>query len=479
MNTADPQQPAIIGTLPGGDARDVAVRGNFAFVADYSRSFTSVDIGDPSQPVLKASTDSNLGGLLFDVALAGRFAFGADVFFVNGIPIIDVNDPVAPRPRAILDFKVFGDDQGTGIAADSSYVYLTTDHNRLLIGQYLIVEDRNGIPPTARLTAPARGSTFVEGETIPVTVEANDDIAVAAVEFLVNGQAVFTDTSAPYRFDVLAPMVSTGSDMPLTLSARAVDLGNNVGTTAEVSVTVKRGPRTTAVGKVVDKAHTPLSGASVTCVSPEHAATTGADGTFSIPDLPTIQGSIVCRATVVKSNGQILRGASPKVLSIPEGITNIPDVVVLTTGGIAAGYLHTCAITPVRGVKCWGRDFGLAPVDGVGLENGVAAIDSRYLHICALTEVGGVKCWGLGFGSTPVDVPGLESGVAAVSTGAFYSCALTQEGGVTCWGDGNQGQLGDGTLTSGVTAIAAGGYHTCVLTQTDGVKCWGPTAKAS
>jgi len=88
VNTADPRYPAIIGTLPGGDARDVAVRGNFAFVAYLSRSFTSVDLSDPSHPVLKASTDPSLGGRLVDVALAGRFALGADIFFVKGCPLL-------------------------------------------------------------------------------------------------------------------------------------------------------------------------------------------------------------------------------------------------------------------------------------------------------------------------------------------------------------------------------------------------------
>src|SRR5439155_14938257 len=39
VDTTDPRHPAIIGTLAGGDAKDVVVNGNFAFVADYSRSF--------------------------------------------------------------------------------------------------------------------------------------------------------------------------------------------------------------------------------------------------------------------------------------------------------------------------------------------------------------------------------------------------------------------------------------------------------
>jgi alpha-tubulin suppressor-like RCC1 family protein len=187
------------------------------------------------------------------------------------------------------------------------------------------------------------------------------------------------------------------------------------------------------------------------------------------------------------------------------------DVVGLGSGvaAITAGDTHTCALTTAGGVKCWGNnDRGqlgdgtalsrLTPVDVIGLESGVVAIDTGHQHTCALTTAGGVKCWGdggqLGDGTTadksiPVDVVGLGSGVVAISTGGFHTCALTTAGGVKCWGGNGYGQLGDGTLGnkstpvdvvglgSGVIAIAASGfefaYHTCALTTAGGVKCWG------
>ena len=135
----------------------MALKENFAVVADFSRSMTTVDLTVPTAPVMRASTPQNTGGLLQDVVVAGNFALGADVVFVNGKPIVDVSNPSTPLPRAILNFANFRDDNGTGIAADASFVYLTaergisengvTGDTRLYFGQYLSREDWPASPP--------------------------------------------------------------------------------------------------------------------------------------------------------------------------------------------------------------------------------------------------------------------------------------------------------------------------------------------
>jgi subtilisin-like proprotein convertase family protein len=159
-------------------------------------------------------------------------------------------------------------------------------------------------------------------------------------------------------------------------------------------------------------------------------------------------------------------------------------------------------------VKCWGwNNRGQlgdgsttdrnVPVEVLGLDNGMMAVDAGYYHTCAVTAAGGVKCWGqntygqLGDGTTverhtPVDVSGLIGGVAEVAVGLDHTCALTEAGDVKCWGANWRGQLGDGTTTdrhgpgdvsgmaTGIVGITTGNNHTCALAAAWGdVKCWG------
>ena len=206
------------------------------------------------------------------------------------------------------------------------------------------------------------------------------------------------------------------------------------------------------------------------------------------------------------------------------------DVDGLSEGmsAIAAGELHTCAASDssLAFTFCWGwlergrlgngsfNPDANSTTPELVCDNGVCSafltdvtdLAAAGSHSCAVTAVGQVKCWGsnrdhqLGnsetvgdFRDTAALATGLDSGYVAVSVGTpagrlggGHSCALHEDGGVKCWGHNAAGQVGDGTiegrpkpvdvieLDGGAWGISAGNEHTCALMILDGgVKCWG------
>jgi alpha-tubulin suppressor-like RCC1 family protein len=212
------------------------------------------------------------------------------------------------------------------------------------------------------------------------------------------------------------------------------------------------------------------------------------------------EGAVFCRGG--NSYGQLGNGTNTDAFEAVRA-----DLDGRTAASVTVGGGHACAIVDGGGVVCWGQnDHGQlgdgttsdrnSPVPVKGLDQGWAEVVTGSLHTCALSTLGAVKCWGynahgeLGDGSTaestkPVDVSGLPSGVGALAAGGGHTCALLKGGGVRCWGWNKYGQLGDGTLEDraepvdvgglpkDITLLALGGYHSCVMRSGGGLKCWG------
>jgi len=226
-----------------------------------------------------------------------------------------------------------------------------------------------------------------------------------------------------------------------------------------------------------------------------------------------------------------VRGDQPGEMS-----DNLPfvDLAASEVSALAGGFVHTCALLVDGKVQCWGANFygqlglgdleargdapgemgGALPTVDLGAGQVAVAIAAGSEHTCALTSVGAVKCWGLnylgqlGLGDTqhrgdgpgemgdnlpPVDL-GAGQVAVAISAGSDHTCALLNGGSVKCWGNNYEGQLGlgDTNIRGGqpgemganlpavdlgpgavATAIAAGNYHTCALLDDGSVKCWG------
>jgi len=95
----------------------------------------------------------------------------------------------------------------------------------------------NTSAPTISITSPASGAT-VSG-TITVTTNATDDVRVAGVQFLVDGQAYGTEVQTwPFNLAVDTTKFTNGAH---GISARARDANGNATTSATITVTVANG----------------------------------------------------------------------------------------------------------------------------------------------------------------------------------------------------------------------------------------------
>jgi hypothetical protein len=90
--------------------------------------------------------------------------------------------------------------------------------------------------PTVEITAPDASAT-VSG-AVNVAADASDDVGVTEVRFFAGGTQIGSDTTAPYS---VSWDTTTVTDGDVTLTAEAEDAAGNVGTSAEVSVTVANG----------------------------------------------------------------------------------------------------------------------------------------------------------------------------------------------------------------------------------------------
>ncbi|QJR14342.1 RCC1 domain-containing protein [Usitatibacter palustris] len=216
------------------------------------------------------------------------------------------------------------------------------------------------------------------------------------------------------------------------------------------------------------------------------------------------QGNLKCWGD--NAYGQLGDGSSAQRRSTPR------DVPGLATGvaAVAMGYQHSCALTTAGAVRCWGDNASgqlgdgtttqrTTPVNVSGLSSGVVAIAAGGYHTCAITALGGLRCWGgnthgqLGMGDssfsttpqrlTPVDVTTFGTGTRAVSLGGHHTCAIKTDSTVWCWGENWARQLGTPTVTPptdvprnvGITAtqLSMGWEHSCARTPAGGLKCWG------
>jgi alpha-tubulin suppressor-like RCC1 family protein len=258
-------------------------------------------------------------------------------------------------------------------------------------------------------------------------------------------------------------------------------------------------------------------------------------GESTAPDRPgapsgvglSVGGHHACRLT---ADGHALCWGRADAGQLGIGTTPLRSEPVQVVAGatrftsVAAGGLHSCALTADGEAWCWGQNAagqaGLSaaltqpcgePIHGWQCVPGPHAVETTLrfdvlvaggANTCGFARSGGIYCWGsngagqLGAAAsdtcdgapcsrTPVPLPS-EPRLRTLALGsAAHFCGLTNTGAAYCWGSNSGGQLGIGTVggtrdapaavSGGLSfkAIAVGGEHTCAVAADGAAWCWG------
>jgi hypothetical protein len=110
-----------------GEAHDVKVVGNYAYVADFSLGLQIIDISTPDTPTLVGNYDTS--GSAQDVQVIGNYAYVAD--YESGLQIIDVSNPENPTLKGnYSDWPLGG---AYGLEVVGNYAYVASDYQGLTI----------------------------------------------------------------------------------------------------------------------------------------------------------------------------------------------------------------------------------------------------------------------------------------------------------------------------------------------------------
>ena len=118
LNIADPAKPEFVGqtSILSDVVQDVAVAGDYVYIADYDAGLRVINVGNPSAPVEVGAYDTP--GLALGVAVVGSYAYIAD--YQAGLRVINVTDPTAPVEVGAIDTPGYAKD----VAVAGSYAYV-------------------------------------------------------------------------------------------------------------------------------------------------------------------------------------------------------------------------------------------------------------------------------------------------------------------------------------------------------------------
>jgi hypothetical protein len=363
------------------------------------------------------------GAVTISASAADNRGIAGVQFFLNGSPL-GAEDTAAPYSVNWDSSTVpFGTYTISAVARDAS-------GNQATSGAVNVTADNRPdvTPPSVSLTAPASGSS-VAGQVV-ISAAASDNVAVAGVQFLLNGNPFGAeDTSAPYSISWDTLSVGNGT---YTLSARARDVAGNVANAAPLGVVVS------------NVAAPPPSGLVAAFSFDEGTGTTAADASGNG------NGGSLANATwsaTGRSGGALSFNGTNSWVTVADS-----SILHLTTGMTLEAWVNPRALGGFSTAIIKERTNGLAYV--------LYAADGSSRPPSAYVNTGATDQRALGTTAVPLNtwshlaatydgtnlvlyVNGVQAGIRAVSGSLVSSTGALRIGGNSVWGEWFNGLIDD------------------------------------
>lgn len=282
-------------------------------------------IQEPPPVMLDQSWSVSVNGQTVPVDADGRF----EVRNVSAADAFGAAGPGSPP-----DFV--SDDSFRAVAVRTvggSTLYAYTEPFRIQRGQVYVV------PTMTMSTSPPPVPVALAVTFANATVRANETVQATATATLADGSTRNVTPRAQHTtWRCSNPAIATISEDGLVTGVApgvAMITATNEGAAAvgRVVVTSAGDPLTTLIGFVELLDGTRVEGVSIAVVGLPQTAVTAADGSYTIPALPTAGVPQYDVRARVNLGGQVLLGTEPRVIPVPGGITDAGVITLDVTGG--------------------------------------------------------------------------------------------------------------------------------------------------
>ncbi|MDX1998703.1 MAG: Ig-like domain-containing protein [Thermoanaerobaculia bacterium] len=220
----------------------------------------------------------------------------------------------------------------SGVPATQGAIVVTASHQGLNLASGAFAPVAGGLtdvgtivfpqnePPSVLIWEPFDGQEVFAGTQVTISVEGADEALPPGLELFIDGISVASEPSAGAIWFVWQTPV-----VPATVEIEAVAT-DALGATASQTITVSVVPdtRTTLEGVVLNADGEPEEGAEVLVLGGSFVTTTGADGSFSLPEVPTAFGPLDIQVTAADG----ARTTLPAVTGVPSGLTDLGTITL-------------------------------------------------------------------------------------------------------------------------------------------------------